>query len=106
MENLDNPGSVRRCIVISQHAHRPKTRMQRRQEASARLGSDRGAFTVMVLPVKRNRDEVAGQHDQIRVKVIDDFYSSFYRRRREVLVVVKVAELRNGETVESSGQSC
>jgi len=81
-------------------------RMERRQGAGARLGSVRGAFTGMELPVKRNRDEVAGQHDQIRVQAIDDFYSSFYRRRREKLVVVKVAELRNGETVESSGQSC
>src|SRR5580704_17346910 len=103
MENLDNPGSVRVYIVISQDRHRPKTRMQRRQETGTRLGSVRGAFTGVELPVKRNRDKVACQQHQIRVQVIDNFHCSSYWRRREILVVVKVAQLRDGEPSKAAG---
>jgi hypothetical protein len=56
------------------------------------------------LPVKRNREKVASRHHQIRVQVIDDFHCISYWRRREILIVVKVAQLRDGETVESGGQ--
>jgi hypothetical protein len=92
------------AIVISQDQDLPKPRMQRRQEAGTRLGSVRGAFTGVELPVKRNRDKVASQHHQIRVQVIDDFHCRSYWRRREILVIVKVAQLRDGEIVESGGQ--
>src|SRR5450755_434311 len=38
------------------------------------------------------------------MQVVDDFHRSSYCHRREMFVVVKVAELRNGEAVESSRQ--
>ncbi len=51
----------------------------------------------------RNRNKVASQHDQIRMQVVDHFYRSSDGHCR-AFVVMKVAELYDGEAVESRGQ--
>ena len=52
----------------------------------------------------RNGDKVASQDDHIWMKLTDDFDRRGYRRHR-VFVVVEIAELHNGEAVESRRQS-
>jgi hypothetical protein len=52
---------------------------------------------------QRNRNEVASQNDQIRMQFVDDFYGSSDWHCR-ALVVVKVAELCDGQAIESRWQ--
>ena len=104
LESRGNARSIRIQIVISENRHHPETRMQLRQKAGAGFGSAGSEFCSMEPAMKyRERNKVAGQNDQIRMQVVDDFYRRSQGHRREA-VVVKIAELRYGEAIESSRQ--
>ena len=105
IESLDYPRSVRLHIVIAENRYHAETRVQLGEQAGARFGSVGSLFCGVEAAMKyRNRDEVAGQDDQVRMQVVHDFYRGSEWHRGEMLVVVKVTEVRYGEAVESSGQ--
>src|ERR1700719_2788873 len=104
IENVGNSGSVGIDIVISENRGRAEARAQLGQQGGARFGSAGGTFCVVEPAMKYgNGNEVAGQDNQIRIQVIDDVDGGFDGHDRG-MVVVKIAELRDGKAVKSSGQ--
>ena len=104
IESFSDPSGIRFDIVISENRHYRDPGTQLRQQLGARLGRFSRAFRRVESAMKhRNCDEVASQDDQIRMQVIDDFYGSSDWHSR-AFVVVKVAELRDGQAVEGGGQ--
>ena len=104
VENGGNAGSARIHIVISENGGRCQTRLQVCQKTGAGFGSAQGALCEVEATMKGwDSDEVAGQNDHIRMQAVDDFNGCRYWRDG-VLVIVKIAELRDGEAVESIRQ--
>jgi len=104
IESFSNPSGIRFHIVIPENRHNRDPRAQLRQQLGARFDSLSSAFRSVEPAMKhRNRDEVASQNDQIRMQVVDDFYGRFDWQCR-AFIVVKVAELRDGQAIESRGQ--
>jgi len=90
--------------VISENRDRSQTRLQVGQKAGAGFGSAQSPLCKVELKMKRwDGDEVAGQDDHVRTQAVDDLNGCGYWRRG-ALVIVKIAELRDGEAVESSRQ--
>ena len=80
--------------------------MQLRQKAGAGFGSASSAYCgVEAAMIRRNRDKVASQNDHIRMQVIDDSYGRSQGRGRQV-VIVKIAKLRDRETIKCVRQAC
>ena len=104
IESFSDSSGIRVHIVISKNRHNGDPRMQLRQQLGARLGSFSSALPSVEPAMKHwNRDEVTGQNNQIRTEVVDDFYGSSDWHCR-AFVVVKVAELYDGQAIESRGQ--
>lgn len=104
MQNGGNPRSARIHIVISENGGHCQTRLQVCQKTGAGFGSAQSALCSVEAAMKGgDGDEVTGQNDYIRTEAVDDFNGCTYWRHG-VLVIVKIAELRDGEAVESSRQ--
>ena len=104
VENGGNPGSARIHIVISENGGHSQTRLQLCQKTGAGFGSAQSTFCSVEATMQGwDGDEVAGQDDHIWMQAVGDFNGCRYWRHG-VLVIVKIAELRDGEAVESSRQ--
>src|ERR1700733_2452461 len=90
--------------MISENRNNHDACAQLRQKFSARFDSFGSAYCGVKPTMKGwNCNKVAGQDDQVWMQVIDDLYRSSDEHSR-ALVVMKVAELGDGEAFESSGQ--
>jgi len=84
-------------IVVSHDGPKAMRRSHLSQEASTWLGCERGFPDIS----ERGRgNKVAGEHNQVGTKTVDDGNSGVQRMDREVWVVMKIAEQSDRKTIQ------
>jgi len=98
LQRAHDQGGIRPCIMISQDG--VFWTLYLPQERRARKGGLRRFSEKSFALEDRYGDKVSGQHDQIGSQAIYQLYRFADWHRREVGLIVKVAELRDRKAVE------
>ncbi len=104
LQGTHNTGGIRPGVVITENGKLAGGRAEFLQDLGAgrdMLCCPPGAGAMVI--EQGNGNEVSGESDQIGMQIVHNLDRFAQGHRREIIFVMEIAELRNGEAVECGG---